>query len=394
MSTAKQLVVALVIVLIAAAGWVVYDRPAFLFGTPEVAARGGGGPGGFSGFGRGPTAVIAAAVEIDASGTDVRALGTAVAAREVTLQSQVSGIVSEVNFTPGGEVEAGDVIVHLEDADEQVAVDLAVLALESAKETLERAEQLSETGSVTAVTLSDARRAVQRAGIDLRRTEIELAKRRIVSPFEGIIGLSDVSVGDLLTSSTAIATVADLSSMTVSFDVPARAASAVRLGLPVSATAPALPGETIAGELTAIDNRVDATTRTLRVEATLPNRGEDLRPGMAINIAFAAPAPPQPAVPSLAIQWDREGSYVWKLEGDVVERVAVQVIARRSGIVTVAGDLTADDRVVVEGVLGLRAGQSVSPIGDPVADDRSDEEDEPGPVSGRGDRPAVSEDRG
>ncbi|WP_421724378.1 efflux RND transporter periplasmic adaptor subunit [Bauldia sp.] len=382
MSIGKQLGVALAIMLIALGAWVIYDRPVALFGATEEVSDGGRPGGGFAGFGAAPT-VVAAPVEIDSAGTSVRAIGTAVAAREVALQSQVTGIVVEVNFVPGGEVEAGEVLVHLEDDDERVAVDLAALAVESAQETLERTERLSETGSVTAVTLSEARREEQRAAIDLRRAEIELAKRSIMAPFDGVIGLSSISTGDLVTSSTTIATLADLSSITVSFDVPERVARDIALGQAVTATAPALPGETIVGELTAIDNRIDATTRTLRVEATLPNPGEDLRPGMAVNIGLAVDSEPQPAVPSLAIQWDRDGSFVWKLEGDAVTRVPVQVIVRRSGAVTVAGDLTADDRIIVEGVLGLREGQTVSPIGGVVPPAAEPEAQAPDAVSDR-----------
>ncbi|MCP4385889.1 MAG: efflux RND transporter periplasmic adaptor subunit [Hyphomicrobiales bacterium] len=392
----KQLGVALAILVVVAVGWGLYDRPAFIFGKAlEAPTQGAGRPGsGIGGFGRGPAAVVVAPVEIDSSGTIIRALGTAEAGREVTLRPQVTGIVTEVNFRPGSAVASGELLVHLEDDDERIAVDLASLALESAQETLERAERLSESGSVTAVTLSDARRAQQRASIDLRRAEGELAKRTIRAPFDGVIGLSDISVGDLLTSSTDIATVADLSSMTVSFDVPERAARDIMVGQSVTALAPALPGEKIAGELTAIDNRIDSTTRTLRVEATLPNRGEDLRPGMAVNISLVAPSDPQPSVPSLAIQWDRDGSYVWKLDGDVVGRAAVQVIARRSGAVRVAADLAAGDRVVVEGVLGLRDGQTVAPIGDSAPLQRPDGDGKAGPVTGRDESAAAVKARG
>ena len=108
-----------------------------------------------------------------------------------------------------------------------------------------------------------------------------------------------------------------------------------------------------------MDSRVDPGSRTLKLEATLPNDADVLRPGMAMTMALSIPGEPRPAVPSLAVQWDRQGSFVWKLDGDVVHRMPAQIIARRSGTVVLAADLAAGDDVVVEGVLRLREGISV-----------------------------------
>jgi RND family efflux transporter MFP subunit len=148
----------------------------------------------------------------------------------------------------------------------------------------------------------------------------------------------------------------------------------------------------IKGRISAIDNRIDPATRTMRVEATLPNDTANLKPGMAITTDVAVAGEARPSVPSLAIQWDRDGSFVWKLDGEKVSRLPVQIVSRRSGTVTVAGGLAPGDEVVVEGVLRLRNGQTVvkadqngaagaapepaaTPAGAPVAA-------EPGPVSG------------
>ncbi|SDB30572.1 efflux RND transporter periplasmic adaptor subunit [Bauldia litoralis] len=363
MSVLKQLLLSLVVIAVAAGGWAYFQRPELIFGVDASQQAAGPTGGGRPSFGGGPTLVVTAPVEMVETGTDIRAIGTAAAAREVVVYPQVTGIVTEVAFTPGTEVKAGSTLVVLEDADQQIAVELATLAQSSAQEAVDRAERLSKSGNVTAVTLSDAKTALQKASIDLRSAEIELAKRTIKAPFDGVIGLADISIGDLVNSSTAIATIADMSSVTVSFEVPERAVGEVAIGQSVSATVAALPGVTVSGELSRIDNRVDPTTRTLKVEATLPNDSDALRPGMAINIDFSIPGTVRPSVPSLAIQWDREGSFVWALDGDKVQRVPVQVVARRSGAVTVAGDLTEDTSVVVEGVLSLRKGQTVERAG-------------------------------
>lgn len=373
MSIARQLLLSVFLIALVAGGWILIQRPAFILGAPEEtadatrpagpAASVGGGPGAGAGGrpgGPGQTLVVTAPVGTDDSATEVRAIGTATAARSVTLYPQVSGIVMALSFSPGAEVSAGQVLVELDDADQQVALDRANIALDAARETLDRSERLEKTGNVTASVLSDARKAMQQAEVDVRMAELDLAKRTIRAPFDGVIGLTDVTVGDFVTSQSAIATVADMSSVIVAFDVPERVVGSIAPGAEVTATAASIPGVTFTGTISAIDNRIDTATRMMRVEATLPNEAADLKPGMTVTTDLDVAGETRPAVPSLAIQWDRAGSFVWRLDGDKVVRTPVQIVARRSGTVTVAGALQPGDEVVVEGVLRLREGMTVT----------------------------------
>ena len=392
MSIVRQVVISLILIALVGGGWLLYQRPAAIFGTVDEAgdpARpagpAAGGPGGGRPAGLGQTLVVTAAVGSDDSGSEVRAIGSAAAARSVTVYPQVSGIVTAIEFVPGAAVTQGQVLIRLDADDQQVALDRATIALESVQETLDRAERLERTGNVTASALSDARQAVRQAEIDVRMAELDLARRTIRAPFDGVIGLTDISVGDLVTSQSEIATVADMSSVTVAFDVPERIVRDITLGESVGATAAALPGITFTGRVSAIDNRIDPATRTMRVEATLPNEAAALKPGMAVTTSLAVTGEMRPTVPSMAIQWDRDGSFVWKLDGDVVRRVGVQVVSRRSGTVTVAGDVATGDEVVVEGVLRLRDGMTVVRVaepGQPEAPPAAVEEDEPDAISG------------
>ncbi|HMN84978.1 MAG TPA: efflux RND transporter periplasmic adaptor subunit [Bauldia sp.] len=387
MSVTRQILLSLLLVAFVAAGWLVYLRRDLVIvalgGTPPADAtaagagpgagpRPGGGappPGGVAGRpgGSGPVQVVAAPVEIDSVGTELRAIGTAAAVRSVTVYPQVTGVVAEVDFTSGGTVTAGQVILRLDSSDQQVAVDKAGLALDAARQAVERAQRLSKSGNVSAVTLSDAQTAEKQAEIDLRSAELELAKRTIHAPFGGTVGLSDLSIGDLVSSAKAITTIDDMSAVTVAFDIPESAAGKLAIGQAVGATSAALPGETLSGTVSALDSRIDPASRTLRVEARVDNQRGLIRPGMGITILLSIPGEPRPAVPSLAIQWDRQGSFVWKLVDGKVRRTPVQVVGRRSGMVTVAGEVGAGDRVVTEGVLRLREGMSVAAETAPAA---------------------------
>ena len=384
MSPLKQIAVSVGVLVVVAGAWFAYDRGLFSANQNVDSAQSGsqsGGTGLPTGSNRGPggntqgggaggiaVPVVTAAVETDATGLEVRAVGTVAAARAVTLFPEATGIVSEVTFQPGAQVTDGQPLVRLDDAEQQVAVDRARIALDAAQVTLERSEQLSESNNITTAALNDARTAVQGAEIDVRGAELELSRRTLVAPFAGTIGLTDVTIGDLVNSSNAIATLDDMSTVTVAFEVPERASGRVQVGQALTATTAALAGETFAGEVTAVDSRVDPVARTLKVEASLPNEANVLKPGMALNVEIGFPGIEQPAVASMAVQWDRNGPYVWKVAGDTVSRVSVEIIGRRSGIVIVAvGNLATGDLVVVEGLQRLREGASIEQVGGPAS---------------------------
>jgi RND family efflux transporter MFP subunit len=382
MSVVKQVLLSLVVVLIAGAGWYAWNNgylgsrtatPAqAATGSPGAGATGGaqnrgpqagGGAGAQGGRGGPQILIVGAPVTIDNTGVDVRAIGTVAAERAVTLYPEVSGFIVEAPFKPGTRVNQGQTVIRLDDSDQRVALDKAKIALDAAKSARERAEQLAKSNNITTVALADARTTEQKAQIDVQAAQNDLDKRTLSAPFAGTIGLSNVTVGDLVSSAKPIATLDDMTRVTVSFEVPERASGLVAVGQSVTATTEALAGQSFTGKISAVDSRVDATARTLAVEATLPNDANVLKPGMALTVSLSFPGQPHPSVPSLSVQWDRNGSYVWKVDGNVVHRVAVQIVGRRSGTVIVTGELAEKDEVVVEGLQRLREGVQVTRAG-------------------------------
>lgn len=364
-----QVLVAVLLVAAAAAGWYAFGRPDTvpfrqLFGAAPAPPPGGGGGPSAARRNTAPAPVIAAAVALDDGRDTLVALGTAEARRSIMLYPQAAGVVAETALRPGAAVSAGAVLLRLDAAEQEVEVERARLALDEAAAALDRAERLGRSRNIADVALAEARAAAARAAIDLKAAEIALARRGVTAPFAGTLGLAQVEVGDLVGSTTAIATLDDLSSVVVAFEVAERFAGRIADGAAIEATAAAAPGQAFAGTITAVDSRLDPATRTLRVEATLANDRQMLKPGMAVTVTLHFPGAPRPAVPSLAVQWDRAGAYVWAIDAGVARRRAVTVLARRSGLVVVDGDLAPDDRVVVEGVQRLRDGAPVRLIGE------------------------------
>lgn len=399
MTASKQIAAVVIILVAVAVGWLGYQRgwygsspSAPTAGAQQAtggqAANGAGGQrqggGGFGGRGA-PVQVVTDKVETDNSGIEVRAVGTVAAAKAVTLYPQVTGIVTDVAFVQGSDVKEGDALLRLDDADQQVAVDKAKLDVQTAQAAYDRATQLAQSNNATAVAVTDAKTALAQAQISLRSAQLDLAKRTVTAPFAGTIGLTDISIGDLVTSSKAIASLDDMSTVTVSFAVPERASGLVTTNDEVTGSTDALAGKSFTGHITAVDSRVDPTTRTLNVQASLPNDADALKPGMALTIDLKFPGTAHPSVSSLAIQWDRNGSYVWKVVGGKAKRTSIQIIARHSGVVTVAGDLSEGDAVVTEGVLRVRDGLAVAEAGSGGANG--------GPGQGNGQRPTAGADK-
>jgi RND family efflux transporter MFP subunit len=390
----KQILLSLVVLGAAYGGWYVYENPQVVslaretVGMEPQARRGPDNPGGPAGRGhgiagvRGPGGainVIAGPVEADRSEARLTALGSAKAVRAVTIFPQVTGIVEEIAFTPGEAVEEGQVLVRLEDAEQTVAVERAKVSLEEAQRALERARRLSQSNNISAVALDESETAARMAEIELRSAEIALSRRQIRAPFAGIAGLTDLSIGDLVSNSTEIVRLADLSSVIVGFEVSESWAGRVAAGSAITATAPSLPGSRFQGQIRAVDNRLDATSRTLSVEAVLRNPRRELRPGMSLTVQLTSPGEERLSVPSLAVQWDRGGAFVWKIEDDAVTRVPVEVVRRGSGFVLIQAELEAGDSVVVEGIQRLREGANVARVEEPGQPAPVAEEPRPAP---------------
>ncbi|WP_018184046.1 efflux RND transporter periplasmic adaptor subunit [Kaistia granuli] len=363
----KQILLCLVVVVLAAGGWYAYQqRESGAAGASAASGGASGGPGG----GRanfGPTYVVTDVVGSDIENDQVRSVGTVKVPRSVNLYPQVSAVVTEVLFKAGQKVTKDQPLVRLDDSDQRVALDLANVALKDAQAALDRAQKLASSRNIAVSALEDAQSAQRKAQIAVLGAEIALDRRTISAPFEGVVGISNLSEGDFVTSSTIVTTLDDVSTMLVSFPVPERYSGRLAEGLAVTATPASQPNSSIAGEVTSIDTRVDPAARTLKVEASLDAAAANavgVKPGMSVVVTLDFPGEKRLAISALSVQWDRNGSYIWTVADGVAKRVPISVLERQSGQVLVAGEgLAEGDRVVVEGLQRLRDGAKVTELG-------------------------------
>ncbi|MEW9614856.1 efflux RND transporter periplasmic adaptor subunit [Shinella sp. S4-D37] len=316
--------------------------------------RQGGRRGGFGG---GPALVATKPVAMSIVNDRLNAIGDGEAIRTVTVTPYSTGNLTEVLVESGDRVEQGQVIARLDSDEQRIAADQARVARESARQKLTRIESLKSTMSIAE--LQDAQTAVQAAELALQNAELALRRRDITAPYSGVVGIISVNPGDYVTMSSAIARVDDRSEILVDFWVPERFVTSVRVGGAVTATAVARPGETFTGAVQAIDNRIDQESRTLRVRAKIENPEDLLRAGMSFQVTMRFAGDPYPSVDPLSVQWSADGSYVWRVKGDTVERVPVHIVQRNPDKVLVKAEIGEGDQIVTEGVQTLRPGGAV-----------------------------------
>jgi len=335
-------------------------EPLVRLGVPIAQAPHIGGPAGRGGgFSRGAITVVTAPVE-QAEMTDrIVAIGTGEALRSVVLLPEVSGRLVEINVSSGALVAEGTVVARLDRAAEQIAQDRAQLMLEEARATAARMERLQASGTATEVQIREASLAVRTAELAVRQAEFDLARREIVAPITGWIGLIETEVGAQIGPNTAIARIDDRSTILVDFRVPERLVGRIAPGDSLSVALLARSDLELSGRVRAVDSRVDQASRSLRVMAEVANPDDSLRAGMAFNISINLPGAMYPAVDPLSIQWGNEGSFVWAVREGRAVRVPVRILQRSDGAVLVRGALEPGERVVREGVQSLREGAEV-----------------------------------
>ena len=314
---------------------------------------------GGSGGARGPSAVVVAEVGEAKVADRVMAIGDGRALRRVTVRSRVTGQVTGIGVEDGGRVEAGRLLVQLDDEAEKIALERAGLVLQDARDEAARVTRLEGTGAVTEVRRREADLALRSAELDLRQAQYDLDQRSVRAPFAGWTSVLDIAVGDRVSSQDALVTIADRSKILIDFHVPERVVGRIVPGMALKARPLALSELALDGEVQAVDNIVESTSRTLRVQGRLDNAEDRLRGGMAFEVELLFPGDTLPSVDPLAVQWSGEGAFVWAVRDGKAVRVPVTIRQRNADSVLVEAALAPGENVVVEGVQMLRDGAAV-----------------------------------
>ncbi|GAP65320.1 RND family efflux transporter, MFP subunit [Mizugakiibacter sediminis] len=309
------------------------------------------------------------------------ALGTVQALNTVTVRPQVGGQLQALGFKEGQEVRRGDVIAQIDPRTYQAALDQAQAKqkqdeaqLVAARSTLKRYEDLIKQNFVAAQDLENQRQTVRQleatvaadaANVDSAR--VQLGYTRVTAPIDGLAGIRQVDVGNLVQPSDAggIVVLTQVRPISVIFTLPEQDLDLVRAGgdgLAVQALNRADNRPVASGVLKVVDNQIDTATGTFKLKAEFPNADGRLWPGQFVNVRLRVDTVKGGlVVPAQAVQRGPDGSYVYLLQPDsTVLMQPVQVGGEAGdGALLVTSGVKAGDRVVTEGQFRLKPGAKV-----------------------------------
>lgn len=311
-----------------------------------------------------PTPVEVVMVKPSTVQEELQTVGSLRSSESVMLRPEVSGRIARIGFRDGQAVKRGQLLIGLDAALNQAEVAKAQAELDLAQSNLKRTEDLARKNFVSGSAQETAQSNVEVLAASLQLAQARLSKMNIVAPFDGVVGIRNVSVGDYVREGADLINIEDVGTLKVDFRLPERNFAQVKVGQEVAVTADALPNETRRGTLEAINPRVDANGRSLELRARLANSGGKLRPGMFVRVrTVVSERPDALMIPEEAIVSAGDDFFVFKVEGaqenPVARRIQVTTGLRRDAKVEIVQGLKAGDQVVRLGMRLSRDGQPV-----------------------------------
>jgi membrane fusion protein, multidrug efflux system len=302
--------------------------------------------------------------------SELSAVGTVESFQGVTLRSEIEGRIVRIAFESGAAVKEGDVLAELDTATEAAELKSLEAAARLSSASLERAAELRRTNTNAPSDLDTAEATHAQAMAAVEVLKATLAKKRIVAPFGGRVGIRQINVGQFLNKADVVVTLEAVNPVYVDFALPQQELPNLHPGLPVRIAVDAYPGRTFEGKIEAINPRVTEATRNVRLRAVVPNADETLRPGLFAQVAVLLPA--ENAVlelPATAVVYSPYGNSVYVVvekpasngtKQSVVEQRFVTTGAKRGDQIAIVKGLSAGDQVVTAGQMKLRNGASVT----------------------------------
>ena len=355
----KQIIVISILAVAAVAGFIAYER------NFRQAKEAGPAKSRQSA----PAAVEISPAEKRTIARRIEAVGTTRAYRSIEIVALAEGRIREINIKPGEQVQAGDVLVRLDDDIEKADLAEAEAMLLERTSALNRAQALRDRNTVSAATLEQLVANTKAAEAGMDRARRRLADRTVRAPFAGVVGLTSLHLGARIDDNTVITTLDDLESLEIEFALPEVLYGQAQPGLKIVATSAAFPGREFGGTVVSLDSRVDPTARSFKVRARLPNPDHGLPSGMFMFLALQLAAVDVIVVSEEALVAEGARSYVFVVADAKAERRAVKTGQREVGFVEVTEGIEAGEMVVTRGLQRLRDGADVRVLepGEPVS---------------------------
>ncbi len=325
------------------------------FSSSSFAQR--GGPSG-------PTAVIVSPVVLGDFADQVEALGTTKANESVVITADRSEKITAIHFEDGQEVKQGDLLVTLDKTQEEAELRASEALTAETQTSYNRAKGLSGNSALPKATLQERQAELKQAQAATEAIKARLESYEITAPFDGVLGLREMSVGTLVQPGDMITTIDDLSQIKVDFDVPSVFLETLKPGLPISGTVDAFGAREFKGAVRTVNTQIDPVTRTVKVRAIVPNVDGVLKPGLLMSIDLYKNPRRALLIPEEALIKRSDKNYVYvvaQAEGKMIaKQTEVTLGARKPGTIEVLSGVKEGDQIVVHGTVKLRDGAEIS----------------------------------
>lgn len=317
-----------------------------------------------------PETVTTAVVRAESWESLLTAVGSLEAVQGVIVAAELPGKVVQVAFDSGTKAEKGGLLVRQNTTSEQAQLAGAEASVELARLNFNRIADLYKKKTVSRSELDTARANLHQVVAEADNIRAVIAKKTIRAPFSGRLGIRQVDLGQILSEGDGIVSLQALGPVLVNFLLPQRQIAQITTGTRVRVTTDTRPDTVSEGIITAINSEVDAATRNIRVQATVPNSNELLRPGMFVDVVVVLSDRKEVlTIPATAVLYAPYSDSAFVVEsskngkkgdtGKVLRQQFVRLGEKRGDYITVLSGLEENEIVVSSGVFKLRNGQAV-----------------------------------
>jgi membrane fusion protein (multidrug efflux system) len=315
-----------------------------------------------------PSPVTVAVAEAQEWGKSLQAVGTLQARNGVQVSAQVAGQIREILFQSGQAVKKGQVLVRLDSDVEMSDLRSAQAELGLAETTVARQRALARSGTVSTAALETAEADVKVRNAKVAQLNATIQKKTVLAPFDGVLGVRRVDLGQYVQPGQMMVDLQDLSTMLLDFSVPQKDIAALKVGGPLKLSTDAFPDRSFDGKILAIEPAVDRQTGMVVVQGVFGNEEGVLRPGLFARVEVVLPERERVvAVPNLAVTYNLYGDAVYVVqpidgqEGKLqAKRVVIELGERRNGMVAVRSGLKGGEQVVTTGQVKIQDGSPVA----------------------------------
>lgn len=299
---------------------------------------------------------------------EVSVVGHLTANQSVVIKPQVKGIIKEAKFTGGDHVNEGELLVEIDPALYQAQLDLAEAGLEQTKADFERKQKLLQTKNTSHLQYQDSEAKYKKSIAEVKKAKLDLEHTTIKAPFDGIVGLRNISTGDSVNEQTELLTIVDITPINFDFKVPAKYVKLLSKGQEIKVFVDGFKDKPFEATISAIDAKIDPKAHSLTVRAELPNDEGQLKPGLYGRAEVVAGSKESVLmIPERAVEVSGDEKFVYKIlkiQGYwVAQRTPVTTGLREDNLIEISRGLKKEDIVVTAGQVKISDNAIVRPFG-------------------------------